>query len=194
MSLLKKIFKRKFKSHLIDEKFRVEPAFEFEGVTYYHFPDQFQVPAGRQMMALGYYEELQQRVDRGYLEKFSKALDNILEDPKKISIKNIALLNEHLKERMKLLPMPDYIFRLGSVIFFDETESIYDYDYEYNQKKIEKWKKGGDVLSFFLQTPLKDLIRTWGFADINSRMYLPILGKIDRIHQENLTALSSEKV
>lgn len=193
MSLLRKIFKRKLKSHLLDDRFTVEPAFTHDGVTYYHFPDQFRVPAGRQFQALTYYEELQMRVDKGYLEEFVKAGKKIFSDPKKINIPDLVKMFTFLEERMKLMPMPDYIYRLASVIYFDETESPYDYDFVYNQKKIEKWKEAGDVLDFFLQTPLGDLIRSWGFADANSKMYFPILKKADQIHRSHLSEVLSEK-
>lgn len=185
--------KPKLKSMIIGDRYRVEVAFEYKGVEYYHFPDQAAAPAGRQFMALAYYQELQMNVDKQYLEKFTASIDKILSDPKKISIKDIFRLNEYLKERLSLMPMPDYIYRLASVMFFDNSESPYQYDYEYNQKKIEKWKASGDMLAFFLQTPLKDLIPLSTYAGENFKTFLPVIEKMDTIHREHLSEVLSQK-
>lgn len=189
---LKNIFRwrRRFKSKLVDGKFHIEEAFVYGGKTYYHFPDQFQVPSDRQMMALAYYEELAMRVDKSYLEAHTKAMDKILSDPHKINIQGIMQLNMNLKERLELIPLPDYIYRMASVVFFDESESIYTYDYDYNKKKIERWKRSEDVLAFFLKTPLVELIPSLKSVIESSRTYSPVLEKIEKIHRGYLSALS----
>jgi hypothetical protein len=179
-----------FKSRLVDNKYRIERAFTLDGKDYYHFPDQFQVPSGRQMMALAYYEELAMKVDKSYLEANVKSMDKILSDPKKINLQGIMQLNMNLKERLELIPLPDYIYRMASVIFFDESESIYTYDYEYNRKKIQRWRRSEDMLSFFLKTPLVELIPSLKSAIENSRTYSPVLEKIEKIHLGHLSALS----
>ncbi len=182
--------KPRFKTKLVDGKFQVEEAFELGGKKYWHFPDQFQVPSERMMMALAYYEELAMKVDKSYLEAHVKAMDTILSDPKKINIQGIMQLNMNLKERMELIPMPDYIYRMASVVFFDEHESIYTYDYDYNKKKIERWKRSSDVLAFFLKTPLVELIPSLRSVIQSSKTYSPVLEKIEKIHRGHLSALS----
>lgn len=182
-----------FESRLVDNKYRIERAFTFEGKDYYHFPDQFQAPSGRQMMALAFYEELAMRCDKSYLESHTKAMDKILDDPKKISIQKIMQLNMNMKERLELIPIPDYIYRMASVVFFDLSESIYLYDYEYNKKKIEQWKQCGDILSFFLKTPLVVLMPSLESALKSSRIYFPVAEMIDKIHRDHLSAVLSDK-
>lgn len=183
-------WKPRFKSKLVDGKFHIEEAFVLNGKKYFHFPDQFQVPSGRQMMALAYYEELSMKVDKSYLEAHVAAMDKILSDPKKINIQGIMQLNMNLKERLELIPLPDYIYRMASVVFFDESESIYTYDYDYNKKKIDKWKRSEDMLAFFLKTPLVELIPSLKSVTESSRTYSPVLEKIEKIHRGHLSALS----
>jgi hypothetical protein len=188
-------WKPRLKTKLVDGKFQIEEAFEYGGKKYYHFPDQFQVPSDRMMMALAYYEELAMRIDRSYIEAHTKAMDNLLDsilkgDTKKQSLQGIVQLNMNLKERLELIPLPDYIYRMASVIFFDESESIYTYDYDYNKKKIERWKRSQDMLAFFLRTPLVELIPSLKSVIESSRTYSPVLEKIEKIHRGHLSALS----
>lgn len=192
---IKRLFKRdtvKEKSKLLEGKYRVELAFTYEGVDYYHFPDQFLAPSGRQMMALAFMEELNMRCDKAYLQSLAKGLLEVV-NSKKIQLHKIAQMAMYLEERLELAPMPDYIYRMASVVFFDLTESHYVYDYDYNKKKIERWKKNPDMLAFFLKTPLVELIPSLRPAIENSKIYSPIVEMIDKIHRDNLSAVLSAK-
>lgn len=192
MPLFKKRGLKIPKSKLIDEKYRIELAFVHDGVEYYHFPDQFQAPSGRQMMALAFYEELAMRCDKEYLEAHTKAIDEVL-NSKKIQLQKILQLNMYLKERLELIPLPDYIYRMASVVFFDQSESIYLYDYEYNKKKIAKWKQSEDMLAFFLKTPLVELMPSLRSVIESSKIYFPVAEMIDKIHRDNLSEVLSAK-
>lgn len=141
-SLMTKLKLRKPpKSYFINDKYKVVPAFRLAGVDYFMFDNQMHGPTGRMLTALGLYEELNMRVDREYLEKHCAAMEKVLSDPKKISIGSIAILNKNLKERMNLVPLQDQVLKYASVVFFDENESVFEYDYEYNRKKIDLWKR-----------------------------------------------------
>lgn len=188
---LKKVLQRKPKSFVLDQKYKVIPAFELDGTTYYMFDDSFQVPTGRAFTALTYYQELEMRCDKAYLEKHTRAMEILLSDPKKINIQAIAVINKNLRERSNLAPFPDHIFKLASVIFFDETESPYAYDFKYNQQKIEKWKKAHG-LDFFLKIPIRELIPSLNLPDRNLETYFRVTEQIDQMHQNDLReALSS---
>ncbi len=72
---LTKIFTRKPKKlkvksmDLAEGRYRISEAFEVGGVMYYQFDDAKQIPADRAMAALTFYEEMNQRCTREYLEK-----------------------------------------------------------------------------------------------------------------------------
>lgn len=188
-----KIFRRTFKPFLLENKYRVVPAFSLKGVDYYMFDDTMQVPAGRMMAALMVYNEMEMKADKRYLEMHVQAMDKILSDPKKINLTHVVRLNMNLKERLELAVLPDFIYKLASVIFFDKTESPYSYDYDYNEKKIKAWKEDKDTLGFFLQMPLKDLIPSWNLEQGNISMYLGVADQVAKIHQLHLTDILSEK-
>lgn len=187
-------FPRKIKSYLLEGQYRVVEAFKLNGVTYYHFDDQFKLPSGRGLCALTIYEEFNMRATREYLELHCRAVEKILSDPKKINIQAIAIINKNLQERLQLALFPDHIYKLASVVFFDKTESPYNYDYGYNAKKIERWKAAGGTLDFFLKTPLKDLIPSLKLPETNVERYFQVANEVDRMHQQELQEILSRPI
>jgi hypothetical protein len=104
----------------------------------------------------------------------------------------IAQLNLNLKERLELMPLPDFVYKLASVIFFDNTESPYSYSFEYNKKKIEEWKKSGDTLDFFLSRLSSELIPSLRSATGNSNTFFQVAEQVAGIHLTDLTKMLSE--
>lgn len=191
MKILKKIFKRKLKSYLLENKHLVVEAFELGGVKYYMYDNTSEVPTGRMLAALAIYTELEMKCDKEYLELHTKAMEKLLSDPKKINVMYIAQLNLNLKERLELMPLPDFVYKLASVIFFDETESPYSYSFEYNKKKIEDWKKSGDALDFFLSRLSSELIPSLKPATGNTKMFFQVAEQVAGIHLTDLTKILS---
>lgn len=199
---LKKFFRNLlglgFKPVLLDNKYRIVEAFRYDGVSYLMFENPFDGSTGRTFAALHIYHEMQMNCDRDYLIKLTKAIDKVIKGGKhekgwQVDLTPLIMMNTYLKERLEMGVMPDYVYKLASVIFFDQTESPYSYDVDYNKKKIEKWKEAPDALDFFLSTPLKDLIPSLRIPSTNSKMYFQIQSEIDKIHQENLSGILSAK-
>lgn len=160
-------------------------AFKHNGKVYYHFTDTFKMPPGRALCALAIYEELRMRCTRDYLEKHIRATELILSGQKgKIDLNTLVLINANLKERLQLAPFPDHIYKLASVTFFDETESPFSYDFAYNQKKIEEWKRDPQILDFFLQTQFKDLMPRSTTSGISAQTYFNIAAQVEQIHRQ----------
>lgn len=187
------IFFKPFRGYLLENKYRIEPAFELHGKKYFQFVNQEEAPTGRQMAALAIYNEMDMRCSRDYLELHTKAMDKILSDPKKININWIVQLNANLKDRLELMVVPDFIYKLASVVFFDETESPYTYDYEYNVKKIKVWKKDARTLDFFLQTPLVNLAPFLKAQKDVSNIFSQIAEQVAGIHHKLLSDILLEK-
>lgn len=190
---LKAILRPRFKEYLLENKYRIIPAFELHGTRYYMYASQTEVPTGRQFAALMVYNEMEMRCTREYLELHVKAMDKILSDPKKIHIGYIAQINANLKERLDLMVVPDFIYKLASVVFFDEKESPYKYDIEYNEQKIARWKASEGVLDFFLRTPLCDLVPFLKAQEDVSNIFSKVAEQVGEIHHKLLTAILSEK-
>lgn len=178
----KALTQHQLKPYLIQDKYRVVPAFSIGGTDYWMFDSELEVPTGRFFAAMGIYTEMEMNCSKDYLMSHCNAMEKILSDPKKISIQYIAQININLKERLELMPMPEFVYKLASVIFFDKTESPYSYDYDYNKKKIEKWKVSGGTLDFFSQTPLKELVPSLNMPEIDSQTYLTVSEMISEAH------------
>lgn len=169
-------------------------AFKHDGHTYYSFAENFKMPAGRAICALSIYAELQMRCTPEYIDLHIAATEKILNAGNgKIRLVDLAQINANLKERRNLAPFPDHIYKLASVIFFDETESPYGYDFTYNQKKIEAWKKDGELLYFFLNVPFKDLMPIGALSKEHAQNYLNTTVMIDQLHRSTLQGILSKK-
>jgi hypothetical protein len=184
-------FRKRFRSRLLDDKYKVIEAFQLGGTTYYMFDQTAEVPTGRMLAALAVYTEMEMKVDKEYLDLHTRAMEKLLSDPKKINIMYIAQLNLNLKERLELMPLPDFVYKLASVIFFDETESPYSYSFEYNKAKIEQWKKSGDTLDFFLSRLSSELIPSLRPATGNTKMFFQVAEQVAAIHLTDLTKILS---
>lgn len=155
--LLKKFFGRKPKEIFPGHKHVITEAFELEGVKYYMFDDQHNLPSQRALTTYTFYNEVSQRVDREFLIRYTKAIDDILRS-QKVDIYKIQQLNAFLADRLNWIVDADTIYKLASVVYFDENESPYDYDATYNAKKIEKWKKSMKASDFFYSAPILTLV------------------------------------
>jgi hypothetical protein len=132
----------------------VELAFIVDGVQYFQFVNDVNMPYERAMCASDIYLEFENRVDSTYL----KALfGSVLELMNKGKLLDAAAQILKAQERINHITYIDGLYRLASVKFFDKNENVYKYDYEYNEKKIAKWKKE-NIDSFFLRLQIKNLM------------------------------------
>lgn len=194
-NLVNKILpKRKPKMKAFGSEIATE-AFRHAGKVYYQFTDNFKMPAGRAIASMAIYGELKMRCTDDYLRKHIEATETILNAGSgKIRLTQLAQINANLKERLNLAPFPDHIYKLASVIFFDETESPYGYDFAYNQKKIAEWKRDGDLLYFFLSVPFKDLMPFGTLSKEHAANYFNQTELIDKIHLTTLLDILSKRI
>lgn len=176
---------------VIRPEHKTVPAFISGGVQYFEFDDPFNAPCLRALTALDFYEEFRQRVSLEYLDTHTAAVDAILSDPKKINIGDLARINRNLKERMKIFNF-ELAYKLASVVYFDETENPYVYDFKYGQQKIEKWKKDKSIDDFFLQQPLQKLILALQSFEGSLQTFSQTEEKVAKLYQENLTSILSK--
>lgn len=172
-------------------KHRIEPKFTIDGVTYYHFPDITNMPAMRYSTALTYIKESSMNCDREYLKGFVEAIYGYINNnTNTINIVEIVSRLRDLKERLEFAYVPDLVYKEASVLYFDESENPEDYDWEYNRRKIEKWKSLGD--DFFLQTLAKGLAPSDAISQENSQTYMTILDMMDKKTTKDLFSSLSQ--
>jgi hypothetical protein len=191
---IKRLFKIQLKPYLVEGKYKVIPAFSIGGIDHFMFDSTNEVPTGRFFAAMGIYAEMEMNCDKDYLTSHCNAMEKLLNPlkGKPLQLTYIMQLNINLKERLELMPMPEYIYKLASVIFFDKTESLYSYDYDYNKLKIERWKAAGGGLDFFSQTPLKDLVPSLTMQEKDTQTYLTVARLVAEAHHRLHTDILSE--
>lgn len=137
----------------------IKPAFDVAGVKYYEFDTTANLPYKRGLKFISIYNEMDMKVDKFYLEQHAAAMDKLMSG--KIGLEELSKakqLNNQLKERLQFVVQEDLIYKLASVVFFDDTENPDDWEWKYAAKKIEFWKRHESALTFFLHAPIQRLI------------------------------------
>jgi predicted transcriptional regulator len=188
MKKLLKWFKKpiNWKSKFPNVNHIIEESFDVGGLKYYQFADVFSLPYERALFALMIYEETRMKCTLEYLTKHVNVVRDMLRSDK-IDIFKINQLNEQLNDRLHLALDVDLLYKLASVVFFDETENPILYDQAYCDKKIAHWKKHKGVTDFFLQQPLKTLIPFLENVDFNLDTYSQLNQDLNKVHSGKLS-------
>lgn len=186
---IRDFFKKKEPKFNLRTEHKVKLAFELDGIKYFEFDDANNIPCGRSFSALSFYEELSMRCTREFLIAHCKATQDII-NSKKIDLYQIAKLNMQLQERLDLIVEPEILYKLASVVYFDESENPYSYDFKYGQEKIIKWKKN-KLEDFFLSLPIKKLIPHLSLSDEDLVSSLKITELMNKEHLKSIFTASS---
>ena len=177
----------------VDIEHPIKEAFVSGGVQYYMFEDIFNAPFNRAFEAQTFYNELQMRVDKDFLEGYVNAMKEILSDPKGINVSDIAIMTNQLSERMEFIVDADLLYKLASVMYFDASENPYRYDFKHGAEKIAKWKRDQEVEDFFLNTPIRDFLPFIDTLEKDLASYLRVTEKIKKQHQKTTFAQLSKR-
>ncbi|MES2731711.1 MAG: hypothetical protein V4714_08180 [Bacteroidota bacterium] len=154
--LLKKLFPFLYKtSWKLKPEHEVELAFVSDGVEYFCFTNGFDVYSERYAAAADAINMLEMRVNREYLKTM---IGLHKEYTRKGQNDNCAILIHHLEERMNHISNEELFLQLAAVWYFDKQENCYVYNPEYGEKKIARWRKDKELLSFFLQGQLSQFM------------------------------------
>lgn len=164
----------------------IKPAFRCGGVQYFEFDDINNLLCGRAFQAMDYYNELGMKATREYLEAHCAAIEDTL-NADEIKLTNILQLTMQLRERLEMIFSPDIMYKIASVVYFDDTEKPYSYDDAYGRKKIEHWK-AHDIDDFFLLKPIRELIPSLELSKKDLAIFMTTEKKIN---QEHLNVIST---
>lgn len=156
ISLIQQLFsKKKPVNPFPTARHYIKAEFKHKGIQYYSFGEDFNMPTQRAFSALDVYAELEQRITKDYLTTYIEA---VFASANKGDLVRIAGLTENLKTRMDNVVDVDVLYKLASVLYFDETENPYIYDASKGREKIKIWKEDKNIADFFLQMPIHALI------------------------------------
>ncbi len=167
----------------------IEYAFSIGKKHYFKFNDHLNIPYERALSCLVYYREVEMNIDHKFLKQHCDVMNNIL-TATRIDVFKIKGLNDLLLQRLSLPKDPELMYKLASVVFFDQEESPEVYEWEYGRKKIQFWKENASLHDFFLQKPLKELIPYLEFAGENLQTYSQMVADVNKIHSDYLSQAS----
>ena len=180
----------------IQPEHRVVFAFESGGINNFKFDDTMNIPCGRSFKALSYYEEVNMRCTREYLQGVFTAQKNIcksiVDHLKSKEVNIIDIFNKLMElekfsdqtlERLDYIVDYEAILKLASVIYFDETENPYDYDFKYGAKKIALWKKEKPD-DFFLSQPIQKLMPQINLSKTDLDIYRTMMNQMTKTQIE----------
>lgn len=173
-------------------EFATEFVFELDGKSYWQVSGgMLNMPYRRGLAASDIYEEVEMRITKEYIQAHVKAVGEMLNDAKKFSIVKLVEFHKEIEQRLDWIVSPETIYKLASVLYFDETESPYEYNYKYNMEKIALWKKH-NVADFFLLKPIKKLIPHLELSEQDLVMHIETTMKLERMQAESLLQVLSK--
>lgn len=182
------------KQYWPDAKHIIAYAFSIGDRHYFRFDDPLNTPYDRALKCLVYYKELDMNCDREFLKLHTKAFDKALSNTS-ITINtliDLKKLNDQLKERLELPKEPELMYKLAAVVFFDQYENPYTYEFKYGENKIKAWKKNTTLTDFFLQKPLLELIPYLQYAGENLEQFSAMATKINQQHSSKILEMLSD--
>lgn len=145
-----------------------EVVFVSGGEEYLKFVNEFKIPYLRAMAAMDIYAEFEEKTDSKYTKLAFETIVEFLRKGDNINAGRVAM---NSLERMNNITNIDLAYKLASVLYTDRFENPYDYDYEYNEKKIAKWRKEKDIEGFFLKMPMSDYLPSFDGLAMSMTQY-----------------------
>jgi hypothetical protein len=157
---------------------KITPAFKAGGIQYYMFgaPEgqtgEFNMPVGRYKFIDSALHEAELRMDLKTLTAYIDVLEkNLNPSNGQINIGKAFQVIWAMRTRTNLGFDPQLIKRLASIVYFDETEDLTDFNEQYGRQKVLLWDKH-ECLDFFLTRPIKELCSLKDISQESLKNYL----------------------
>ena len=141
---------------------------------YYEFKSALDIPIKRLRLMKQFYSEMEMNIDKNTLVQFCEKIMGHLD---KQQSAQAAILVDELKYRSTFAFEFSTLYRLASCTYFTLEENVKDYDFEYNDDKIENFKKKEATLKYFLATLLQNSNSLVGLSDYDFQAYSKNLAK-----------------
>lgn len=164
---------------------KVEPAldnegkhFEVEGIKYYRFKQDTMMPYGRYKMQSMFIKQVDLRMTpqiiAGYIEKIEQ---NISGEKGAVNLTKVYEAIMAMKARLALTFEIETVYSYASVVYFDETENLYDYDKKTNEQKIARWREA-NTIDFFYMRPMSELFGLKNISKQDLEAYIKIIKEV----------------
>lgn len=151
---------------------------ETDGVKYYRFKQDTMMPYGRYK----YLEMFIKQVDLkmtpkillGFLDKIEQ---NISGEKGQVNLNKVYEATQAIRARVILTFEIETVYSYASVVYFDDTENLFEYDKKLNDAKIARWREA-NTIDFFYMRPLDELLglRTISRQDLEA--YINVIKEV----------------
>lgn len=200
LRFLKKVFNPSaplpFNLHHPDIAPNIELAFECKGKEYFRMKAESRMPTGRYKFVDAYLAEHEMRMTLVMMIAYLDRMEEILNGKAGvIKLGDLHIVVHNMRTHARLDFDEATIQRLSSVVYFDDTEDLRDYDVEYGKKKIKEWVSEGKY-AFFLTRPIDELLNIRGISIESLEAYIQqqriILAELTSVQQTPSSETSSE--
>ena len=135
-------------------------AFTVGNVPYYRLKNDYEIYENRFRYLKTFFQEVENKLTSDDINEFSDTTKKYIADyklslhkgePKPELLQKAEELQDELIYRSTWLFEPTSLFKYASVIYFDLSEDIRDYDMAYCNTKIEFWSKKKTLLTLILK-------------------------------------------
>lgn len=119
--------------------------------------NEFRLPTGRYKWIDAFLAQVNLRMTAATLESYIIELEKALNGGKgEVRLDKAFYTIFSMRTRLNLGFDPNLVKTLASIVYFDETEDLSDYDKAYCDKKVKYWEQH-DCYDFFLTRPIAEL-------------------------------------
>lgn len=134
--------------------------------------NEFRLPTGRYKWVDAFLAEVNLRMTGDTLAAYLNELEKNLDGTKgQINLGKAFQIIYAMRTRTNLGFDPQLVKTLASIVYFDESEDLSDYDKSYCDKKIKYWEKY-DCYDFFLTRPIAELCNLNGSSEHALKTYI----------------------
>jgi len=165
---MKKLFYRLFPPSRHPEEKRpytnkaIKKGFKIGDVQYYEFKNPLDVPWQRYLQLQQFIDEANTRISNKDLGEY---IDMQLEAINTGNLSQVAVIANDIKRRIDMIVNVELMYKIFACVFFniEDGEDLTNYDYDFNEGKIEIFKHE-DIGSFFLQEPMSRFLPQLDFS------------------------------
>ena len=147
-----------------------EFAFEVDGKEFYTFKNLLDMPQRRYQRCMEFIREAEMRITSTELLELIGLIKDALNKGK---ITDSIIFLGAIENLTSQYLETDTYYRLFSCVFFDMEENLLDYDYDYNEYKIELFKKQPST-GFFFNQPMKKYLPQTDISVKDLEVYLKL--------------------
>lgn len=146
----------------------VEFAFAIDGKEYYQFKNLLDMPQKRYQRVNEFIREAEMRITSKELLEITGLIKEAIDKGK---ITDVSILVNLIDTTATQFIETDTYYRLFTCVFFDLDEDITDYDFDYNEDKIELFKKQ-PATAFFFSQPMRKYLPQVDISEKDLNIFL----------------------